>query len=340
VSGGSESLQSGLAGIGRGAIGLSGSVELLVTKENIVSDVRDKRPWANGNKLTVEAHIPANLPLRLLIEYVTRAVIKSKSGSDAIEESKIGQEIKNALMDPLKTELEEAALKGAGKLLETGIDELAKKSAAFAKLLGAITFIGPKFESSDNAYKALRFTFMNGRFSSFTQGEGYDYKGKLSVKVPFFGASLGLSSSTIANDYSLYTKPSFVDILGVANDYNGAGNQEAFKTFLFRNLKGVKRLMKIVSNRQQEEDDHIREDREWFAQMLASLQGQIERLSRADILPAQDALRLKDSLATAIRDAQTADPDGDVHEFVAKTQKMFSTMAKAYGLLAKAGNAV
>jgi len=310
-----------------------------VTKENRVSNVQDKRPWANGNTLTVEAHIPANLPLRLLIEYVTRAVIKSKSGSDDIDESRLGAEIRDALLDQFKTGAEEAVLKGAGKLLETGIDKLAEKSAAFAKLLGAITFLGPKFESSDNAYKALRFTFVNGRFSNFTQGEGYDYKGKLSVKVPFFSASLGLSSSTIANDYSIYTKPSFVDILSVANDYNGAGNQEAFKTFLFRNLKGVKRLMKIVASRMQEDDGRLQEDREWFGRMLGSLPAQIENLSMHATLPGQDALRLKDDLSAAIRDAQHADPDGDVGDLVSKAQKLFCTMAKAYGLLAKAGNA-
>ena len=341
VGTGLAAMQGGVAEIGRSMAGLSGTVELLVTKENRLSEVQDKRPWANGNKLTVEAHIPANLPLRLLIEFITRAVVKSKAGTEDIDESKLKSEIKEALLDPLKTEAESALLAGAGKLLETGIGELAKKSSAFAKLLGAITVIGPKYESSDSSYKALRFTFVNGRFSNFTQGEGYDYKGKFSIKTPFFGASFGVSSSTVTNDYSVYTKPSFVDILGVANDYNGAGNPEAFKTFLFRNIKGVKRLMRIVSNRVQEDgdDSRLREDREWFSRMLANLPGQIDRLSTRGTVLGQDAMKLKDSLRSAIEQAQNVDPDGDVDDFVAKTQKLFSTMAKAFGLLAKAGDA-
>ena len=231
-------------------------------------------------------------------------------------------------------------MEGGAKLLETGIGELTKKSAKFASFLGTLAGMGPKYESTDDTYKTICFNFVNGRFSNFVLSEDYDYKAKFSIKpVPFISVNLGMSSNTRTNDYSVYTKPSFASILAVANDYNCAGNQEAFKTFLFRNQKGAMRLMRVASGNGPDavaDDSRWGEDREWFRNMLQTLPNKIAEIQERDDALGQDAALLLPKLQMVIAEAQNANPDADATVLIPLARRLFSTLAEAYLLTANA----
>lgn len=335
-----ESLNGDVADFGREMAGLNGKAELLLIKDNNLSTVQDKRPWMNGNIFTVEARIPDALPLRLLIELIVRAVVKNKAGTDDIGESQLASEIKDAFLDTFKTTGEKAAVEGAEKLLETGIGELAKKSTAFASLVGKIAGLGANYDSTDDTFKTMRFNFVNGRFDSFVLAEDYEYKASFSVKpVPFLSLKLGMASNTVTNDYMVYTKPTVVSMLSVADNYNLAGNQEAFKNFLFRNRKGVMRLMRTISANSPAEvpgDKRWSEDRNLFQNLTESLRNLMINVSTRNDALGQEARLLWPKLQTAIDDARNANPDANATVLVPLAQRLFSTMAKAYSLVAKA----
>lgn len=335
-----ESLQGDVADFGREMSGFNGKVELLLIKDNNLSTVQDKRPWMNGNVFTVEARIPDALPLRMLIEYIVRAVVKAKAGTDDIGESQLASEIKDAFLDTFKTTVEKSLVEGAGKLLETGIGELAKRSTAFASLLGKLSGVGAGYESTDDTFKTMRFNFVNGRFNNFVLAEDYEYKAGLSIKpLPFMSLRFGMASNTLTNDYSVFPKPSVVSMLAVADDYNQAGNQEAFKNFLFRNRKGVTRLMRAISANSPDNvagDKRWSEDRTGFRTMTQRLEAMMAEVAQRNDWLGQEARLLWPKLQQAIADARGADPDADATVLVPVAQKLFSTMAMAYSLVAKA----
>ena len=264
----------------------------------------------------------------------------SSDGTVSFGDVKVFGEIKDAVLDTVMTNAEKSLVEGGAKLLETGIGELAKKSAKFASILGALAGMGPKYESTDDTYKTIRLNFVNGRFSNFVIAEDYDYSAKLSIKpLPFIGVNFGMSSNTSTNDYSVHTKPSFSGVLGVANDYNNSGNQEAFKNFLFRNRKGVMRLMRAAADNgpdNVEGDSRWREDRDWFQNMAQTLPDRIAAIQDRDDALGEEATLLLPKLRAAIAEAQNADPDAAAAVLIPIAQRLFSTVAAAYLLTANA----
>jgi len=328
-----ESLQGDVADFGREMAGLNGKVELLLIKENNLATVPDKRPWENANTFAIEARIPDALPLRLLIELIVRNVVKRAAGTEEINESQLRTELKDAFLDTMKTTGEKALVDGGAKLLGEGVGKLAEIFPAFGKLLGALTVIGPKYDSTDDTFKTLRFNFVGGRFSNFSLSEDYEYKAKFSLKpLPFLDFSFGMSSDTKNLDYLVYTKPPLVAMLGVAANYNDTGNQEAFTTFLTRNQKGVARVMRAASDLAPNEDDdpRWRADRDAIRASFLEVRNLLTNVSLRNDPLGMEARLLMPRLEEVINAARNVAPDAEFAEMRPIAQTLFSLMAKAY----------
>jgi len=333
-----ESLQGDVADFGREMAGVNGKVELLLIKDNNLATVPDKRPWENANVFSIEARIPDALPLRLLIELIVRNVVKSVAGTEEINESQLRTELRDAFLDTMKTTGEKAIVEGGAKLLGEGVGKLAGIFPAFKKLLGAFTAIGPKYNSTDDTFKTLRFNFVGGRFSNFSLSEDYDYKAKFSFKpLPFLDINFGMNSNTKNLDYLVYTKPPLVAMLGVAANYNDTGNQQAFTTFLTRNQKGVERLIRASSALAPNEDDdpRWRDDRNAIRDSFQEVRNLLTNVSLRNDPLGMEARLLMPRLEEAINAARNAAPDADFAVTRPIAQTLFSIMAKAYTMAEK-----
>ena len=252
-------------------------IELKVTRTSPRSNTPDVRPWVNSKKTFIDVRLTAALPLRVMLDMVARYYAKSVGGvgEDQIEESKLKDEIKDALLDSLKTTAEDTAIQGAEPLLNCTIGQLLKENKGFQKFMGGLGFLKKAYNElysfEDDTYKTLRFTFSNGRFVGFSMSEDYETDGKLEIKpLPFLGIEVGLSSQTYVNDYTIFRKPTANMFMDAASDYMTAGNMEAFRNFLVRHKNHV---VRIIQAGKENAGDVARPDDKYWTQDCNNMQG-------------------------------------------------------------------
>ena len=264
-----------IADLGKETLFQAHKIEVKITRQKPRLQKEDVRPWMNSKKTTIDVRLTAAMPLRVLLDLVVRHYAKSVGGvsDEEIEESKLKQEIKDALVDSLKTTGEDTLIQGSVPLLDCSIGRLLKDSKAFKTFLSNLGAVKNAYNKcytfEDDTFKTLRFNFSDGRFASFSLTEDYDTDAKVTIKpLAFMGIELGLSSQTSVNDYTILRKPTVNALMGVAADYATAGNQEEFTNFLTRNKNGVIRMIKTGK---QNAGDQARPDDKFWATDCASM---------------------------------------------------------------------
>ena len=322
-------------------------IELKVTRTKPRTQTPDVRPWVNSKKTLIDVRLTAAMPLRVLLDLVARHYAKSVGGveDEQIEESKLKDEIKEALMDSLKTTLEDTAIQGSEPLLNCTIGQLLKENKGFQTFMGGLGFLKKAYNESysfeDDTYKTLRFTFSNGRFVSFSMSEDYETDGKLEIKpLPFLGIEMGLSSQTYVNDYTILRKPTPNMFMDAASDYAMAGNMEGFKNFLIRNKDNV---VRIIQAGKENARNAARPDDKFWAKDCASMETVIQECGAwLDRLAAQqneigeEARNCRQAFEAVVRDVKhQADgmPEEDVLQLA---YRFFRTTSRIYTLAAMA----
>ena len=325
-------------------------VELKVTHTRPRSKTPDVRPWVNSKKTFVDVRLTAAMPLRVALEIAVRRYAKSVGGAgdDEIEESKLMDEIKDALKDSLKTTGEDTIIQGTEPLLNCTIGQLLKENKGVQKFLGTLGFLKKAYNESyafeDDTYKTLRFTFSNGRFVSFSMSEDYDTDSKLSIKpLPFFGLELGLefglSSQTSVNDYTIFRKPTANMFMDAFSDYATAGNMEAFKNFLVRHQNHVMRIIQAGKENAAERpnDKFWTQDCENMQAIMRDCNTLLTNLAARQDEIGEEARNMRARFDAVVQDVKRQEDDISLNDAVNLAYRFFRTTASIYTLAAMAG---
>ncbi|MBP5638284.1 MAG: hypothetical protein J6X55_02325, partial [Victivallales bacterium] len=232
-----------------GTLGLSGSIEIRLTRENVLSKHQDARPWFRSGKTTFDVRLPANVPLRVIVDYAARRYIKSRGGLSELDESKWKQEFKDAFIDSLKNGVEDFAIDNIPNILDWSLKDIAEQYPAVGKFIGGVSFLKNKrkddYQFEDASYKTLSFEMDNSlRFTSFKLTNDYETEANLELTpTSFIAVELSHSSKTSENNWIVFPKPKPTVLLKHAEDYILAGNPRGFVNLLARNKIGVLRLM-------------------------------------------------------------------------------------------------
>ena len=324
---------------------LAHKVELKVTHTSPRSNTPDVRPWVNSKKTFVDVRLTAAMPLRLLLEWIVRGYAKGVSGADAehIEESKLKDEIKEALLDSLKTTGEDTVIQGTEPLLNCTIGRLLKENKGFRTFMGGLGFLKQAYNEAytfeDDTYKTLRFTFSNGRFVSFSMSEDYETDGKLEIKpLPFLGIELGLSSQTSVNDYTIFRKPTANMFMDAASDYATAGNTEGFKNFLARHQNHVVRIIQAGKEHAAERpnDKFWTQDCENMQAIMRDCNTLLTNLAARNDEIGEEAKNIRETFGTLVNDVKQQADDMETADVLDLANRFFRTTASIYTLAAMA----
>ena len=325
-------------------------VELKVTRTSPRSKTPDVRPWVNSKKTFIDVRLTAAMPLRALLEWVVRGYAKSVGGADAehVDESKLMDEIKEALKDSLKTTGEDTLIQGIEPFMKLTLGQLLKESKGVQKFLGGLGFLKKAYNKAyafeDDTYKTLRFTFSNGRFVSFSMSEDYDTDSKLSIKpLPFFGLELGLefglSSQTSVNDYTIFRKPTANMFMDAFSDYATAGNMEAFKNFLVRHQNHVMRIIQAGKENAAERpnDKFWTQDCENMQAIMRDCNTLLTNLAARNDEIGEEAKNIRETFGTLVSDVKQQADDMETADVLDLANRFFRTTASIYTLAAMAG---
>jgi len=327
--------------------GQAHKIEFKVTRTKPRSKTPDVRPWVNSKKTFIDVRLTAALPLRVLLDHIVRSYAKSVGGAsdEQIEESKLKDEIKEALMDSLKTTLEDTAIQSAEPLLNCTIGQLLKENKGFQKFMGKLGFLKKAYNEfysfEDDTFKTLRFTFSNGRFVSFSMSEDYETDGKLEIKpLPFLGFEIGLSSQTYVNDYTIFRKPTANMFMDAASDYAAAGNMEGFKNFLTRNQNHV---VRIIQAGKQNAQDVARPDDKFWTKDCENMQAIMHDCNAllADLENLQneigeEARNIRETFNALVEEVRQQEDDMETADILDLANRFFRTTSSIYTLAAMA----
>ena len=321
-------------------------VELKVTRTSPRSKTPDVRPWVNSKKTFIDVRLTAAMPLRALLEWVVRGYAKSVGGADAehVDESKLMDEIKEALKDSLKTTGEDTLIQGIEPFMKLTLGQLLKESKGVQKFLGGLGFLKKAYNKAyafeDDTYKTLRFTFSNGRFVSFSMSEDYDTDSKLSIKpLPFLNIELGLSSQTSVNDYTIFRKPTANMFMDAASDYGTAGNMEGYKNFLARHKNHVVRIIQAGKENAAERpnDKFWTQDCENMQAIMRDCNTLLTNLAARQDEIGEEARNMRARFDAVVQDVKRQEDDISRNDAVNLAYRFFRTTASIYTLAAMAG---
>ena len=336
-----------VADLTKETFGQAHKIELKVTRTSPRTKTPDVRPWVNSKKTFVDVRLTAAMPLRLLLEWIVRGYAKGVGGADAehIEESKLKDEIKEALLDSLKTTLEDTVIQGTEPLLNCTIGQLLKENKGFQAFMGGLGFLKQAYNEAytfeDDTFKTLRFTFSNGRFVSFSMSEDYETDAKLEIKpLPFLGFEFGLSSQTSVNDYTIFRKPTANMFMDAASDYATAGNMEGFKNFLARHQNHVLRIIQAGKENARDvarpDDKYWTKDCENMEKIMRDCDALLNTLAVQQNEIGEEARNISETFG-AIKQAVKQQADNIQRADVLNlAEKFFRTTAQIYTLAAMA----
>ncbi len=324
----------------KGTVGFLGSAEFRFTRENVVSKHEDARPWLRRGKMTIDVRLPANLPLRAIVDFAARRYVKAKGGLSELDESKWTQEFKNAFIDSLKNSVEDYAIENIPNLLDYSLKDLAEKHPAIGKIIGGISFLKNKrdvdYKFDEAAYKTISFELNNsGRFTSFKLTNDYDTDAKLELTPSsLIAVELSLSSKTSVNNWIVYPKPTPITLLQRADDFIVAGNPKGFVNFLARNKKGVLRLMDAVKTNEpnRPDDKYWQKDKEAMNTLIEDCTNHLNSFANENTTLAGQARGLQQTftdLVANVRNAPDNLNDGARLELAAQ---FFTIVAQIYTL--------
>ena len=320
-------------------------VELKVTRTSPRSKTPDVRPWVNSKKTFIDVRLTAAMPLRALLEWVVRGYAKSVGGADAehVDESKLMDEIKEALKDSLKTTGEDTLIQGIEPFMKLTLGQLLKESKGVQKFLGGLGFLKKAYNEAyafeDDTYKTLRFTFSNGRFVSFSMSEDYETDGKLTIKpLPFLNIELGLSSQTSVNDYTIFRKPTANMFMDAASDYGTAGNMEGFKNFLARHKNHVVRIIQAGKEHAAErpDDKYWTNDCDNMQAIMRDCNTLLNTLSTRQDEIGEEARKILATFGALVDEVKQQEDDMETAEVLDLANRFFRTTASVYTLAAMA----
>jgi hypothetical protein len=333
--------------LGKETIFLAHKIELKVTRTRPRTNTPDVRPWVNSKKTLVDLRVTACMPLRVLLELVVRHFAKSVGGAsdEQIDESKLMDEIKDALLDTLKTTAEDTAIQGTEPLLNCTIGQLLKENKGFQKFMGGLGFLRQAYNEAytfeDNMFKTLRFTFSNGRFVSFSMSEDYDTDAKLEIKpLPYLGIELGLSSHTSVNDYTIFRKATANMFMDAASDYATAGNMEGFKNFLVRHQNHVVRIIQAgkenAQNVARPDDKYWTKDCENMQAIMRDCDLLLNSLATQQNEIGEEARKVRTEFDAVVREVKQQADDIEPAVALNLANRFFRTTANIYTLAAMA----
>jgi hypothetical protein len=322
-------------------------IELKVTRTSPRTKTPDVRPWVNSKKTFIDVRLTAAMPLRVLLELIVRHYAKSVGGADGeqIEESKLKDEIKEALWDSLKTTLEDTAIQGSEPFLNCTIGQLLKENKGFQKFMGGLGFLKQAYNEAytfeDDTYKMLRFTFSNGRFVSFSMSEDYDTDAKLEIKpLPFLGIELGLSSQTSVNDYTIFRKATANMFMDAASDYAMAGNMEGFKNFLVRHQNHVMRIIQAgkenAHNVARPDDKFWTKDCENMKRIMEECSTLLNNLAAQQNEIGEEARNIRATFDAIVQEVKQQADDIEIQDALNLAERFFRTTSQIYTLAAMA----
>ena len=318
-------------------------IELKVTRTSPRSKTPDVRPWVNSKKTLIDVRLTAAMPLRVLLDLVVRHYAKSVGGAgdDEIEESKLMDEIKDALKDSLLTTGEDTLIQGIEPFMNLTLGQLLKDNKGFQKFLGGLGFLKQAYNEAytfeDDTYKTLRFTFSNGRFVSFSMSEDYETDGKLTIKpLPFLGIELGLSSQTSVNDYTIFRKPTANMFMDAASDYATAGNMEAFKNFLVRHQNHVVRIIQAGKENAAErpDDKYWAKDCDNMQKIMHDCNTLLNTLATQQNEIGEEARKILATFDDLVEDVRQQANDMELENTLDLAYRFFRTTSSVYTLAA------
>ncbi|MBP5674005.1 MAG: hypothetical protein J6X49_16585 [Victivallales bacterium] len=334
-----------VADLTKETFGQAHKIELKVTRTSPRTKTPDVRPWVNSKKTFVDVRLTAAMPLRLLLEWIVRGYAKGVGGADAehIEESKLKDEIKEALLDSLKTTLEDTAIQGTEPLLNCTIGQLLKENKGFQAFMGGLGFLKQAYNEAytfeDDTFKTLRFTFSNGRFVSFSMSEDYETDAKLEIKpLPFLGFEFGLSSQTSVNDYTIFRKATANMFMDAASDYATAGNTEGFKNFLARHQNHVVRIIQAGKEHAAErpDDKYWTNDCDNMQAIMRDCNTLLNTLSTQQDEIGEEARKILATFGALVDEVKQQEDDMETAEVLDLANRFFRTTASIYTLAAMA----
>ncbi len=322
--------------IAKDSIGLSGKLEVRVTRENVVSKHKDHRPWFNSNKTLLDIRLPASLPMRVLVDVVARQYIKSESGLDEKDAAKWKKEFTDAIKDSAILSAVDAGVAAGKPLMEMTLSEATKVFPALGKMIGIFDYT-----FKDDSYKTLHFEFgSGGRFESFTLAEDYDTEAKLEINpLPFLSINLSQTSKTSVNDWTVFHKPNPNKLLGRAEDYMNAGNLAGYKNFLNRNKKGVIRLVQAANPNapNRPDDKYWEKDSREIANIIVKCDGLLQELADSpNKLIAEQARSLDDTFQNAAEAIRNQPANLTDQQMLDLAENFFKAAARVYILKAMA----
>ena len=306
--------------IAKDSIGLSGTIELRFTRENIVSKHQDARPWLRHGKMTFDLRLPANAPLRLIVDVAARHYVKSRGGLSELDESKWKQEFMDGLIDGLKNGVEDFAIENAPGLLDLSLGDIAKKYPAVGKFIGGVSFLKEKrdadYEFGDETLKTLSFELDNNwRFTSFKLAEDYDTEGKLELTpTNFIAIELSLGSKTSVDDWKVFPMPKPTTLMKRAADYCAAGNPKGFVNFLARSKKGVLRLMDAAKTNEpnRPDDKYWQKDKAAINTVIDECTAHLNTLATGNTTLAEQAKGLRQTFTDLV--ASVRNPPANLND--------------------------
>ncbi len=301
-------------------IGLAGTIELRFTRENVVSNHQDARPWLRNGKMTFDLRLPANAPIRLIVDIAARHYVKSRGGLSELDESKWKKEFMDGFIDGLKNSGENFAIENAPGLLDMSLGEIAEKYPAVSKFIGGVSFLKEKRDADyafeDASYKTLSFELDNNwRFTSFKLAEDYDSEGKLEFTPSnFISIELSLGSKTSVDDWKVFPTPKPTTLMKRAADYCAAGNTKGFINFLARSKKGVLRLMDAAKDNEpnRPDDKYWQKDKTSINNVINECNDHLNNLTAGTTALAEQARRLRQTFTDLV--ANVKNPPADLND--------------------------